>query len=172
MCIYSAAHIQHLKRSGRKSVSIWGCFSAEGAGALYRHERTNTTNQYRTVVNYVLMPFTEFRFENRPVKFVHDNSPIHKANIVRAWLNEHPQLNVLPWPAKGADMNPIENVWGEMVHQLHGQIVPNEDALWDEISRIWDNFGQNNNLYWTNLAFSMPKRQQMVLETQGGWTKY
>ena len=112
MCIYSTAHIQHLKRSGRKSVSIWGCFSAEGAGALYRHEGTNTAIQYRAVLNDVLMPFTEFRFENCPAKFVHDNSRLQKANSVRACLHEHLQLNVHPWSGRGGDMNPIENVWG------------------------------------------------------------
>jgi hypothetical protein len=39
---------------------------------------------------------------------------------------------------KGADMNPIENVWAEMVRDMdcqHGK----EADLWDSVTTIWNN---------------------------------
>ena len=43
------------------------------------------------------------------VPFVQDKSPIHGANIIKYWFEQNPELDPLPWPAKGADVNPIEN---------------------------------------------------------------
>ncbi len=62
------------------------------------------------ILNNVFLPSIGRRFPNTRVKFIHDNSPIHKAIIIREWLQNHPEIQVIPWPRKGADMNPIENV--------------------------------------------------------------
>ncbi|EFX76758.1 hypothetical protein DAPPUDRAFT_106660 [Daphnia pulex] len=43
---------------------------------------------------------------------------IHNAHHTREWLALHPQLVALDWPTKGADMNPIENIWGYLVCKL------------------------------------------------------
>ena len=42
-------------------------------------------------------------------------------NIVKNWLKDHPEIEELPWPPKGCDMNPIENVGADMVYELNAQ---------------------------------------------------
>ena len=37
------------------------------------------------------------------VPFVQDKSPIHGANIIKYWFAQNPELDPLPWPAKGAE---------------------------------------------------------------------
>ena len=44
-----------------------------------------------------------------------DNSPIHKARIVTQWFEEQQNITLFHWPSKGCDLNPIENVWGNIV---------------------------------------------------------
>ncbi|KAK4030814.1 hypothetical protein OUZ56_024172 [Daphnia magna] len=41
------------------------------------------------------------------------------SRTTRQWLVEHPEIVALDWPVKGADMNPIENLWGHLVVALN-----------------------------------------------------
>jgi hypothetical protein len=39
--------------------------------------------------------------------------------LLRDWFeDEGKEFDVLPWSPKGADINPIENVWWEMVRSM------------------------------------------------------
>ena len=91
--------------------------------------------------------------------------------MVIDWFDkEVVSYELLPWPPKGADMNPIENVWAEMVRDMdcqHGNVAD----LWDSVSTIWNNLSNRPN-YWQILTNSMSKRLQMVVDVQGDWTKY
>ena len=92
-------------------------------------------------------------------------------NIVKNWLKDHPEIEELPWPPKGCDMNPIENAWADMVYELNAQGLKKKDQLWDEIESLWERLAIRSS-YWNNLSQSMNDRLQMVVDADGGWTKY
>ena len=75
------------------------------------------------ILQNVFLPSIRERFPGQTVRFIQDRSPIHTAGVISAWFREHPEIEVLPWPPKGADINPIENVWGNMVKDLDGKAV-------------------------------------------------
>lgn len=78
---------------------------------------------------------------------VQDLSSIHTSNMVLDWFQEEGvSFGLLPWPPKGADMNPIENVWAEMVRDMDSQHA-NANGLWDSVSIIWQNLSHRQN-YW------------------------
>jgi|688.fasta_scaffold1818376_1 hypothetical protein len=56
--------------------------------------------------------------------------------MVMDWFDEEVvSFELLLWPTKGADMNPIKNVWAEMVRDMdcqHGKVTD----LWDSVSTI------------------------------------
>ena len=104
------------------------------------------------------------RFPNGFI-YVHDRSPIHTANIVRQWFNDHPQITLMNWPPKGADLNPIENIWGLMVRELDPTLV-NQETLWLKVVDAWEMLVPRHAL-WYKLSISMPDRI-----ANGGWSKY
>ena len=42
--------------------------------------------------------------------FIQDNAPIHTTRIIRDWLIEN-GVEVMVWPKRSPDLNPIENLW-------------------------------------------------------------
>ena len=114
-----------VKRSGRKSVCGWGWMLAEGTGFLQRINGKLTSKQYIRILEDSLVPYAWARFgptEDNPIPFVQDRSPIHKSYMVQDWFeDEAKEFEMLPWPTKEADINPIENVWAEMVRSMDTQ---------------------------------------------------
>ena len=160
-----------MKRSGRKSVPVWAWFSFEGAGAIHRITGRLTSEKYIQILDDVLLPTAWARFGLGPIRFIQDRSPIHTSHSVRDWFADRPEFELLPWPSKGADLNPIENLWSEMVRDMDSQQVNCSEELWNDVSNIWDNLKARDE-YWRVLASSMPSRLQLVRDMLGDWTKY
>ena len=67
-------------------------------------------------------------YPGRPVLIALDNASIHTAEPVRAWLAEHPQVELLALPSySGHEENPVEKVWWRLkdrvaANRLHGSL--------------------------------------------------
>jgi len=47
------------------------------------------------------------------MELMQDNAPIHTANIIRNWLDEH-SIPLVDWPPYSPVLNPIEHVWAKL----------------------------------------------------------
>ena len=165
-------HVQAVDRSGRVSVPIWGFFTGEKGGKLVQIEGRLTAVKYLAMLEDYLLPFIQRHFPGRPVRFVQDNSSIHKARIVSLWFQDHPQIQVLPWPPKGADLNPIENVWADMTRDMGGpylRITKDEPFLKAKESWKWL---MRRPGYCYKMAASIRSRISELRAAEGHWTKY
>jgi hypothetical protein len=81
-------------------------------------------------------------------------------------------INVLPWPAKSPDLNPIENVWSYVVKKIYKMPFrpANADQLWQTIENAWEELVDTYDM--RSLIMSMPRRLERVLVTNGSATKY
>ncbi|KAG0439831.1 hypothetical protein HPB47_016516 [Ixodes persulcatus] len=86
------------------------------------------------------------------------DQPFITARDIRGELEER-GVAVMPWPPKGADMNPIENIWGNMKIQLsrRGLHSVTTDQLWDAVKEEWDRLRQCPELV-VNLYESLPRK--------------
>lgn len=164
---YNPKYVTSTVKFGGGNIMIWGCFSWHGLGPLYRIVGKMDQIQYREILENNMLPYA---VENLPPNwlFQHDNDPKHTARTVKQWLADR-NVTVLVWPAQFPDLNPIENLWGEIQKLLTGKRYQNDDQLFEAIQNIWNNLDQH---LIENLIKSMPRRCQAVIKANGYATKY
>ncbi len=143
-----------------------------GAGGMSIVQITGHLNsqKYLDILENTMVP-TANQYLADEFVFQHDRSSIHTSHLLRDYL-EQSKIWCFNWPSKGADMNPIENVWAEMERELSKlHTAKNADELWQNIQTAW-NALRSKPTYWLNLVDSMPNRMQAVVNVKGDWTRY
>lgn len=171
---YERQNVYEVARSGHQTVNVWGWISLHGMGDIHEIEGRFNAVKYVTILNDFFLP--SFHNRNHPfppgtVYFVHDRCPVHQARVVQDWFDQHPQFQLLPWPSKGADCNPIENIWGTMVNSWEPGMERTREQLMNHTREVWDMYRARPALVRSHTA-NMPRRLQAVIERDGGWTGY
>ena len=142
-------------------------------GELTHIEGRFTAAKYIEIIEECFLPSlrdSPYPF-NCQIVFVHDKCPIHTARIVQRWFMEHPNLELLNWPSKGCDMNPIENIWANMVNCWEPAQERTSEQLVQHTQAQWEMFRANPRLI-NNIVSNMSERLHTVIENEGGWSGY
>ncbi|POM66138.1 Transposase [Phytophthora palmivora] len=124
---------------------------------------------YTKMLDNYLMLFLDNLRENhgilRPI-FQQDNASIHESRFTKAHI-EALGIRKLKWPAKSPDINPIENVWGQLAWSVYegGRQFDTKDELKAQIVRSWKSIKQS---YLQHLVNGMPTRMAQVVLKNGG----
>ena len=72
--------------------------------------------QYQHILQTLLVPSVRMLY---PEGLIHlqDQSSIHDSFVVQEWLPRQAKVELLDWPTRAPDMNPIENMWSEVKNQ-------------------------------------------------------
>jgi len=104
-----------------------------------------------------------------------DHSSIHDSRVVQEWLLQQADVELLDWPPRAPDMNPIENMWSEVKRTMKETwpVLPprNNDELWALLSDAWDEVVTFMR-YIRSLIESMTQRMKSVIKAEGFWTSY
>ena len=154
------------------STMVWGCFSAKGRGGLFFVPQKETMNsvQYIACIKDHLFPFM---VRHRCKFFLQDGARPHVSKATMAVINQKKEelgFEVIDWPGNSPDLNPIENCWNWMKDKLQPLNVTSIQQLWEEIKRLWCTGTPTK--YLKKLSDSMPRRLQMVVDSNGEMTKY
>lgn len=122
---------------GNRKRSVFGALDLETGVWHYA-----VTARKRAVEFVAFLEQVVAAYPDRPVLLALDNASIHTARTVRAWLADHPQVEVLYLPAySGHEQNPVEKVWWRLkdkvaANRLHGSL----DALIDTVHAFFASF--------------------------------
>jgi hypothetical protein len=96
--------------------------------------------------------------------------PIHASFTTNFFLHRN-SINVLDWPTCSPDLNPIENIWGQLVRTLYAEnkTYMTEDELKEAIRVAWNQLSLQT---LENHVDSMPNRIFQIINRNGGPTDY
>ena len=146
---------------------VWGAFSVHGALPLQRVRQTLTSQVYLGILNDHVAPFFDDP-DHAGYTFQQDNATAHTARRVTTWFEEQ-AIPLLPWPACSPDLNPIENCWQMVKHQLDEEEIHGFDQLFQRGNELFQQLGDD---YLSTLIDSMPQRCAAVIAANGGHTTY
>ncbi len=103
-----------------QSVMIWGAMSSAGVGPLCFLKTNVTAPVYQEMLEHFMLPSADQLFKDADFIFQQDSVPAHTAKSTKSWLNDH-GVGVLDWPANSPDLNPIENLWGNVKRKMRNK---------------------------------------------------
>jgi len=154
---------------GGGSVMIWASFSKNGKSHIAFLSRRQNSTKYCETLQAYLLPFCE-RIGVEDWTFQQDNASIHKSAQTTEWLR-NTVANVLEWPAKSPDMNPIENLWGILARMVYSEqdAYDSVEALKTAIKLAWNRIPQST---LAKLSDSMKTRVATMYRAHGKAIKY
>lgn len=163
-----------MRQMGGGSLMVWGAFSKKGKTRLcFTDTKIDSAGHCKTLGNY-LLPFCHehYLLEDGRIdaEFQQDGAKIYTSRYTREWLEEQ-RLEVMDWPARSPDLNPIENLWAilsQLVYAGNRQ-YRTKSALKVAIEKAWDEIDQAT---LNKLIDSMHNRFDMCISLKGGKTSY
>lgn len=165
------AHLAPTAKFGGGGFQVWGCLTSQGVGFLCSLKEGLDAETYLTILKeelqdtmkYYLCPPNSWIFQQ-------DGASVHTAKVVRSWFAQQ-KIELLPWPAQSPDLNPIENLWGEVKRRIQDNHpeIDSKETLWEALQTEWEATPKE---LCHNLVHTMKDRLEAVILAKGGSTKY
>jgi hypothetical protein len=157
---------------GGGKIQVWGCFSYNGAGPLYRIHGKMNGAKYREILKNQMAPYlqdVQGQMGVQPI-FQQDNDPKHTSKVAMNYLNNKEFL-VLDWASQSPDMNPIENAWKFVKDAIFARMdrASNLDEVFEIVKDEWEKIPIEK---FRKLIDRMPKRVEALYKSRGRSTKY
>lgn len=157
------------RQSGGGGIMVWGGFSAKGVTSLAILSGRQDSFDYQETLTNRLFPFADSVHDDGYV-FQQDNASIHASRATTEFFSDL-DIKVMQWPALSPDLNPIENLWGDMARAVYGngRQYHSVSELEASVKKAWLDISPAR---LESLLKSMDDRCLEVVELKGSKTHY
>jgi len=127
-------------RFGGGSLMVWGGICGNNKTHLIIIRGNLTAQRYvNDVLTPEVLPF--LAQHGQGITFQHDNATPHAARFTANFLNAN-GVNVMPWPSRSPDINPIEHLWDELGRRVRSLANPPQNIQQLEVALVaaWRHF--------------------------------
>ncbi|GBL83753.1 Transposable element Tc3 transposase [Araneus ventricosus] len=102
--------------------------------------------------------------------FQQDNASVHVSQTSKSWFDAN-FVKLHDWPFRGPDLNPMENLWDILAHEVYknGIQYQNKQELMSSIEKAWIKISKN---ILKELSNSMTSKLIKVIEKKGEIINY
>ncbi len=143
----------------------WGCFSAQGPGYMAMFDGSLDGPRLRNILREYLLPTFNEQFPDAPTRwFLWDNDPgRHLSRLVKQCIHNN-GITCLEFPPYSPDLNPIENLWADMVKRMESKPARTSEQLEALVQQTW---AETTTEQCSKLARSMTHRIAQVIDRGG-----
>jgi hypothetical protein len=164
---YLDPYMVHRSPSHEK-ISIWAGFSVTGVTRIHVIHGNLNAVKLVDILATELPKYTGRVWGSREWYLLQDNSPIHRANELKDWLDSK-NVRRFDFPPYSPDLNPMENIWAWLKKKLDHDCYENVDELQTALLDTWNSMPID---ILFALVKSMPDRLEAVRAQRGFKTKY
>ena len=153
---------------------VWGAMSRTRTFPLVVIPTTLGGEGYAQIINDFVLQHRVRKATTRatkwefPFTWQHDNAPCHTSRAAESTLQHH-GLEVLPWPARSPDLNPIENLWAIVSQRVYDKSYSTPRQLLAAVKAEWDAIPSS---ICQRLVDGMGTRCDAVIDKKGYFTKW
>ena len=123
-------------------IGVWGGISSRTKTCLYYFEDSIDSEAYQEILMEVLIEEANF-FYSDGFWLMQDNARSHVSWSTIHFLLEI-EISFIEWPSMSPDLNPIENVWALMKHEVENQLPSSLAEVKLAIQKVWDDLDPDN----------------------------
>lgn len=150
---------------------VFGAFGYKGTLELVTIKGNLDSDKYQKILEKYVLNKGHTKVVGGRSKFIfqQDNASPHTSKSTDAYFVSK-NVNVINWPSKSPDLNPIENLWGYLTKRVYSNSrqFNNVNELETAIYHEWNSLDPE---YLKTLIDGMSKRIGQVLINNGDFTK-
>ncbi len=165
---FDCNNVMPMDRFGGGSIMVWGGIHYNGKTRLVIIRQTLNAQRYcDDVLRPIVLPFFG---QHNNFQFQQDNALPHTARATMNLFQAH-NVNVMQWPSRSPDLNPIEHVWDILNRRIrrNNRTFNNLQELENALIREWNAIPQRE---IKKILNGMNKRCRSVIDARGAWTRY
>ena len=157
-----SSRIQQKSQCYDPKLQIWGSICELDKVHFTFYEGSLTSNKYVEILGSELLPEAR-KLLGKNWILQQDGARAHTANHSMNFLKGE-RVRVLSWPARSPDLNPIENLWSVLKHNVYQRNPQDIKELRMCVEEEINNIDQE---LVSSLASSMQNRIEMLIENEG-----
>jgi len=149
---------------------FFGGFCANGVGKLHFYETLDGKEMIK-IINTNVLPECRRLFPRGGWQLLHDHGRPYHCNAVTAHVHRRgvTEINDGMWPSYSPDLNPIENLWSDVIKRVFERNPRTLDELKQFLIEEWERTPLK---LLRDLAYSMRNRLRECIANAGCRTRY